>query len=143
MGTQTIIKKVYSRNEVKGSVINAFFREHMGINAPLQLKGYNAVFNVRLSMDITDNYDFLRGIYRITVEKVVDGIAYPIYHGGFEPIIDKVLGSQQWIKSLMREELHKDVSNHYFEEPLGMTTKAYYMAIGFEKGVVETLSYME
>ena len=138
----TVINKVYSRNEAKGSVIDAFFREHIGINAPLMLNGYNAIFNVRMTMHIRSNYNSTRlnGQYIINVEKVVNGVNYPIYRESFWPEIEKVLGSQHFIKSLMREALHEEAENYYFNHAGGMATNAYYSSIGFEKGVVETLS---
>ena len=142
MEQQTVINKIYSRNEAKRSVIDAFFREHIGISSPLMLNGYNAVFNVRITMHIRSNYNSTRlnGQYLIHVDRVVNGVNYTIYRETFMPTIEKVLGSQHFIKSQMREELHEEVQNFYFDPTTGMATNAYHMALGFEQGVVETLS---
>ena len=151
---QIVIKKMYSRNEATSGVINSFFREHMGINAPLNMSGYNAVFNVRLSMNIRTEYNSsfvengflappeLSGYYRIIVERIVNGINYPIYNERFDPVIQKVLGSQRMIKSLMREALHENVETYYFDYETGMATTAYFRAYAFEDGVMSTLSLM-
>jgi len=118
---ETIINKAYSRNETKDSVINAFFREHMGIKCPVNMNTGN-VYNIRLNKHlVTDGYLMndtatYKVTYWIHLERVVDGHAFNIYTERVHVVMPRIYASTSHIMSLANNYIEDEMKSMWWDE---------------------------